>query len=436
MKPLTEGKPVPLILMFAVPMLLGNLLEMLYNVVDSLVVSRILGVGALAAVGATSSIFYLVVGFAMGLAAGLSIVTAQRFGAGDMARVRKSFFTSLVLCLGISLLLMVLGLLCVRPLLHLLGTPAQIIEDSLSYIRVIIIGIAASVLSVMQGNLLRAVGNSRAPLFFLSIACVLNIVLDFLFVGHLGFGVAGAAWATILSQLCSVVLCFLYICLRLKVLIPKREDICFPFSEVWRHLRVGLPMGFQASVISLGTLAVQFTLNRLGPLAIATFSVTEKLDLLVLTVLNTMGLAMATYTAQNYGAGQIGRIKLGLVGVGKVLAVFIAVASGVNFVLGRQLASLFAQGDATVIQMIYTGLRIEAIGFPVLGMLFITRNVLQGLGRSTVPMIASLVELLMRGLAALLLSGWFGYIGVCLANPLAWAASGILLFIAVLQFRK
>lgn len=430
---LTVGSPAKLILMFTIPLLVGNLFQQFYNMADTFIVGRTLGVNALAAVGCTGSLMFLVVGFAMGLTSGMSIVTARRFGAEDYIGVKKSFAAGIVIALFVAVALTLVSVAFTRPLLRLMQTPPEILEDAYQYIVVIFVGIAASVAFNLFSNTMRAVGDSRSPLLFLVIACLLNIVLDYVLIRFAGMGVRGAAVATIVAQGVSAALCMLYIRRRLPVLRLSKRDFSMAPGDLKEQLRMGLPMGFQSSIIAIGAVAVQFVLNTLGAEAVAAYTAAQKIDTLCTLPLMSFGITMATYVAQNHGAGKTERIREGVVQC-CVMSVSFAVCMGVvNVLAGDRFARFFLSGSPEVATMSHQYLTISGCCYFLLALLFIFRYSLQGLGQSVFPTVAGIVELVMRSFAAVVLAGWLGFTGACVASPLAWLGACIPLAVAFVR---
>lgn len=429
-KSMTAGSPAKLILLFALPLFIGNLFQQVYNMADAFIVGRMLGVNALAAVGCTGSLTFLIIGFAQGLSAGFSILTAQRFGAGEMDGVRQSYAASLVLGGVISLVLMAASMAGTRQLLVLLQTPPEILEDATRYLIVIFAGIPATMLFNVVSNVLRALGDSKTPLSFLVGGCVLNILLDVLLILYTPLGVMGAGVATVIAQLLAGAACVVYIHKAFPALRLHRSDWKLSRREVLRHLQMGLPMGFQSSIIAIGSLMLQYALNSLGSTAVAAFTAANKLESLGTLPLCSFGLAMGTFVAQNYGAGKLHRIRTGVLQC-SAMALSWSVFMGVVFlVFGRQLATLFVGRDAQVTGLSYIYLCVVAFSMWVLALLFIFRYSLQGLGQSFVPTFAGIMELVMRGVCAVCLVDPFGFTGACLATPMAWSGSAVPLVIA------
>jgi putative MATE family efflux protein len=430
-KNLTVGNPAFLIFTFTMPLLIGNLFQQFYNMADAFIVGRTIGVQALAAVGCTGSMNFLVLGFLMNFAIGLSIITSQRFGAGDTAGVRRSFASSVSLGAILTAVLMVVSLLCVRPLLRFLGTPPEIFDAAYSYIRVIFWGMPATLLFNLCSAAMRAVGDSRTPLVFLIIACVINIILDYVFILGFHTGVEGAAYATIIAQLISGLLCVPVLIMKLPVLRIGRRDLILTVTEAWEHLRVAFPLGFQMSIIAIGSVTVTYTLNRLGYLAVAAFTASQKIDMICNMPLNSFGAAMTTYSAQNFGARKIERVRMGVRQCAIMACSFSIFMGTLYFFFGRHLSAFFLGDELEAVELSYTYLRINGLSYVFLAWLFVSRQTLQGLGRSMITTVAGIMELVMRIFAAIILSVLFGFTGLCFANPLAWLGACIPLTITL-----
>jgi len=423
---MTAGSPVKLIVYFTIPLLVGNIFQQLYSMADTLIVGRTIGVNALAAVGSTGSISFLILGFAMGATGGLAIITAQRFGAKDARGVRRSVAASLWLSLIITVVLTAIAVPLTRQILELMRTPAEIIDDAYSYIVIIFAGIFASMMFNLLSNIIRALGDSKTPLVFLIVACILNIVLDYLFILAFHMGVAGAAWATVAAQLTAGLLCLFYIKLKLPILHLTREDWRVTRWELEQHAKVALPMGFQMSIIAIGAVILQFVLNGLGAVAVAAFTAAQKIDQIASQPMNSFGMTMSTYTAQNYGAGKIERIGKGVFRCCLLSVGFSIIMGLINIFAGYQLAGLFVgSGAPEVLEMAQVYLKINGAMYWVLALLFIFRYTLQGVGRSVMPTVAGIMELLMRTLAAVFLATRIGFTGASWAGPLAWIGACI-----------
>ncbi|MCH4238839.1 MAG: MATE family efflux transporter [Oscillospiraceae bacterium] len=429
-KDLTHGSPAKLIFFFTIPLLIGNLFQQFYSMADTLIVGRTLGVKALAAVGCTGGISFLILGFAQGVTAGLSIITAQRFGAGDDDGVRRSFTTSILVSAITTVVLTAVSVPLTHNILRWLDTPAEIEEQAYSYIVVILIGIFASMLFNLLSNVLRALGDSRTPLIFLIIACLINIVLDFVCILVFHMGTAGAGFATVLAQVISCLCCLWFIAKKFPILHLHRADWRITAQDISAHSRIAFPMGFQSSIIAIGTLILQVALNGLGSNAVAAYTAASKVDQLAIMGMMSFGMTMATYTAQNYGAGKFDRIRKGVKQCLLISVALSVIMAFVNIVFGKYLVNLFVEDASSVIGLAQVYLVINSSCYFILAVLFVIRYTLQGLGKSFVPTLAGVMELIMRSIAALLLVAPFGFAGVSSANPLAWLGSAVPLCIA------
>ncbi len=428
---MTKGNPVKLILFFMIPLLIGNIFQQLYNMADTVIVGRTIGVEALAAVGATGSVSFLIIGFAQGITSGFAVITAQRFGAGDNSGVKRSAATSIILSTGVTVVVTFISVLTARPLLVLMKTPSDIIDMSYEYIIVIFTGTAASVFFNLFSSILRSLGDSKTPLVFLIIASIINIVLDFVFILVFKMGVAGAGWATVTAQFLSAVLCFTYSLKKFPVLRLTKKDWKFSYRFAWLHLSVGLPMAFQFSITAIGTMLIQSALNVLGSTAVAAFTAGSKIDQFATLPLVSLGVAVATYCAQNYGANKIDRIKYG-VNKAVLIGTLFSITGGIIVtVFAKPLISLFVgNGQDTVMSLSREYLIINAVFYTVLGLLFIYRNALQGLGRGMITFFGGVWELVMRFIVALCLVPYLNFAAICIASPAAWIGAAVWLIAA------
>jgi putative MATE family efflux protein len=434
---LTTGRPWRVILVFAVPLLIGNVVQQLYQFVDAIVVGRHLGVDALAAVGATGSMLFLLLGFAWGLTSGFAIPTAQAFGAGDLAAVRRSVAAGTLLTGACSVLLTVGAPLLAAPLLALLQTPPELMADAVVFAQVSFLGAGALMFFNYLSAIIRAIGDSRTPLVFLTLACALNVGLVILLVGPLGMGVGGAALATVVSQAISVLLCLEFVRRRMPALHVRTADWRVSRAEFGRHLRLGLPMGFQASIIAIGTLTVQVALNRLGAEAVAAYTAASRVDGLAVALLQSLGLAVSMFVAQNLGGGRPDRIRRAVTEA-TWMSVAASVVLGILFIsFGAAMVRLFVgDGSGEVVGLAAQMLRINGATYWILGILFVLRGALQGLGHTLIPTVTGVIELAMRVGAALVLGGLFGFIGVAMSNPLAWLGAVVVLVPAYLHAHR
>lgn len=435
---LTKGNPAKLILLFTIPLLIGNIFQQFYNIADTFIVGRTIGVNALAAVGCTGSIMFLILGFAQGVTSGLSIITAQKFGAEDKQGVKESYFTGIVISMIITVILTIVSTILARPILILMNTPSEIIDDAYNFVLIIFIGIIASMFFNFFSNIIRALGDSRTPLVYLVIACIINIVLDFGFILIFKMGVAGAACATVTAQGVSALLCLWHIKRNLLILKLKKNDLKISKEALLEHIKISLPMGFQASIIAIGAIILQFTLNSLGATSVAAYTAAQKIDTIATQPMMSFGITMATYTAQNYGAEKIERIKEGVRKCVLISVTFSVVVGLINVFAGHFLTGIFVGYDQKeVISLSQIYLTSNGLCYSLLSLLFIYRYTLQGLGQSFIPTVAGIMELIMRTFAAIMLSKPLGFLGVSLANPLAWFGACIPLISAYyIIFRK
>lgn len=436
-KDLTIGSPWRVIATFAVPLLLGNVVQQLYHFADAVVVGRVLGVDSLAAVGATGSLLFLLIGFAWGTTSGFAIPTAHAFGAGDHAAVRRSVATGALLTGVITAALTLAAPLLAEPALRLLRTPEELLPQATTFAVVSFLGAGSTMFFNFLSSVIRAIGDSRTPLVFLTVSCVLNIALVVGLVGGLGTGVGGAALATVASQGVAVALCLLYVWRRVPVLHVHRADWRVSRADVSRHLHLGLPMGFQASIIAIGALAVQVRLNRLGPEAVAAYTTAARVDLLAVTLLASLALAMSMFVAQNLGGGRPDRIRAGVV-QGVWMAVGASVVLGAVLVAGgSHLVELFVgAGEQRVVDLASYLLLVNGLLYVILGVLMVLRGALQGLGHTVVPTVTGLVELVMRVGAAVVLGAVYGFQGVVWGNPLAWVGAVAILVPAYVRAHR
>ena len=428
---MTQGSPLRHIIWFSIPLIIGNVFQVLYNMVDAIIVGRTISVEALAAVGATGAISFLIIGFTNGLTNGFSIMVAQRFGANDHAGVRRSVAMGLTLCLIFSIVVTLIAVLTTRPLLMVMDTPADIMEDAYSYIIVIYYGIIATIYYNYLASIIRALGDSKTPLYFLLLASVLNIILDLVFILVFHMGVAGAGWATIIAQGISAILCALLIIKKMPLLKPKRRDWKWNGRFAWYHLRLGIPMAFQFSVTAVGVMVVQSVLNSFGSVAVAGYTAANKIEQLITQPFISLGVTMATYTGQNYGAGKLDRIKEGVRKCNIVVTCVAAAGIALLLLFGGFFTQLFVgSGNPEVVSFSRMYLNICAVFYLVLAYLFVYRNALQGMDKAFIALFGGVLELLARIVFALILGRTLGYAGVCITGPSAWVAATILFVVA------
>lgn len=425
---MTTGSPIKRILAFCAPLLVGNLFQQFYNLADSVLVGRILGVNAFAAVGSTGALNFLVLGFALGICSGFAIPIAQSFGAGDADEVRRRAGQLIWLGLIFSALITLIAAVWTDDILCITRTPDEIFDEAYRYIHIVFLGAGATILYNLSSGVLRALGDSRTPLFFLIGAALVNIALDVLFMRFLGAGVEGAAYATVLSQLLSGLACLVYIRARVPMLHLDRDDVRPDLHRMRLISVVGVPMGLQFSITAVGSIMVQSAVNGLGTAAVAAVAASQKVHMLISAPLDSTGATMATYCGQNLGAKDLPRIRRGVSAVTMAACVYCVLALVFNYCLGSVVAAFFLDSaDAFILADVHRYLAINGAAYPMLAVIFIYRNGLQGMGFSSQAMGAGVVELVARALVAFGLVGRYGYLAVCFANPIAWLFADVLL---------
>ena len=432
-KNMTEGRPASLIFGIALPLMFGNICQQLYTVVDASVVGRGIGVSALAALGAADWFNWLFVSMAQGMAQGFTIPMAQAFGAEDYPELRKCVGSSILLAAAASAVITALALALIRPVLGLLETPLDIRPMSVSYLTALFAGLPVVMAYNLLAGVLRALGDGRSPLYAMIVAAVVNIALDVLFVMGFHWGVASAAVATVIAQVCSCIFC-LFRLRQVEFLRLGREDFRLAAERCGRLIRMGLPVSLQNAIIAVGGMIVQRVVNPLGVTFIAGYTATNKLYGVLEVAAISYGYAMSTYSGQNLGARKIGRIGKG-VRAGLVTGVLTAlVIAGAMFLFGRQIVGMFIDAseanavEATNIACEF--LYIMSAFLPVLYVLHVMRSTLQGMGNAIMPMASGIAEFVMRTGSALILPGLIGYWGVFYAEVLAWAGADVILVAA------
>ena len=427
---LTEGKPLKLVVSFALPLLFGFLFQQFYSFVDTAVVGRYLGAEKLAAVGATGSVNFLVIGMCLGMCSGLAIPVAQAFGAKDSREVRRCVYHAAVLSGALGLVFAVASTLLCRPILRLMNTPEEIIDSSARYIGIIFAAIPCCVLYNMSSGILRSLGDSRTPVVFLVVASLINIVLDLFLIIVCGMDVAGAAVATAVSQLISGVGCVWVMVRRFPILRMQKEDRAFDPALARKMLGTGLPMGLQFSITAIGSVMVQWSVNGLGVNAVASVSAAAKISMFFACVFDAMASTMATYAGQNIGARKPDRVREGLRCVSVIGVVYCLLAFGAVALFSRNLLSLFVEPSAApeVLDMGSRFLMINAAFYIPLLFVNILRLTIQGLGFTRIAMLAGLCEMAARTAVALFLVPAAGFTGACLASPAAWVLADVFLF--------
>lgn len=421
---LTVGSPTRVIVAFTLPLLIGNLFQQVYQFTDAAVVGRMVGVDALAAVGATGSLMFLLLGFTFGASGGLAIPIAKAFGAGDMAALRRYFANSIVVAAAIAVLITAVGVFGARWLLTVMQTPAELMADAEAFLVISFWGTPIVMAYNLLAAVIRALGDSRTPLYFLILSCVLNVILVVAFIGGFGWGVPGAALATVLAQAVSVALCIVLIWRRMPQLRLTRADWRSQPGEMGETVRPGLAMGFQMSVIAIGAVVLQYAINGLGSEAVAAFTAAMRVDQIAVAPLSSFGVALTTYVAQNRGAGQWARIRIGVWRTSVVTWFLAIVLGGVIILLGSPIVRLFVgDGEPGVVAYAHDYLIVQGALYPILASLFVLRYAIQGLGATAVPTFAGFMELVFRSVAGLVLVAPLGFLGIALAAPLAWVGA-------------
>lgn len=427
---MTTGSPGKIILNFTIPIFIGNMFQQIYNMADTIIVGKFVGNEALAAVGSCGTLMFLILGFLMGLTAGFTVVTAQHYGAGNLRAMRQSVASAAVLSALVSVIMTVLSMAMMKSILGWMNTPADMYDQAYGYIMVICGGIAAQVLYNLLASVLRALGDSKRPLYFLILAALLNIVLDLVFIIVFHMGASGAAYATVISQGISGILCLVYIIKKVPELHLHKEDWKINWNLARWQMKIGFPMAFQYSITAIGTIVVQASLNMLGSVAVAGFSAASKIEQLFNQAYVALGTTMATYCAQNMGAGKIERIRKGFRS-GTWIGILYAVVTGaLVFFAGKYMTVLFVSENVGVITN-YVDIYLKCVGVSFIPLVFVNvyRNGIQGMGYGLLPMTAGIAELIGRSGAAITASHFGSYAGICMASPVAWVLAGGLLIV-------
>lgn len=418
---MTLGNPTSLLLKFSIPMLIGNLFQQVYNMADAVVVGNYVGKDALAAVGTTGPISFFIFALALGLSAGISIIISQYFGAKDEENVKKAFATAAYTVIGASILMGILGFIFSRPLLLLLNTPDRIIDQAVIYLKITSIGIVFIGAYNGMASILRALGDSLSPLYFLIVACLMNVVLDLIFVIVFHWDVAGVAIATVISQFVAALGCIIYAIKKVKILnMPIKEFV--PDKAIFKKcLALGIPVAIQNSFVSVSTMALQSVINGYGETIMAAATAASRIEQLILQPGMSIGAAVAAYTGQNIGAGKIDRVKQGFKSSSKIILIFSLIMLPMVYFGGGFIMDLFTStSDKDVMDIGIQALRVPCFFYSFVGMIFVTRNLLSGAGDVKIPMIMGFTEVICRVLFANILSMIFGYHGIWWATGLTW----------------
>ena len=429
-KDLTSGSPLKVILMFTLPLVLGNLFQQFYALADTIIVGRFCGVSALASVGATGSVNYLILGFVIGVCNGFAIPIAQLFGARDYKDLRRHVANAAWLCIAGSVVLTVATVALTRPMMELMQTPDDILDGAVVYIGWIFAGIPFIFLYNMVAAIMRALGDSKTPLYFLILTSALNIGLDLLFIIPFHMGVLGAALATDISQVISGVLSFAYLRRKFDVLKMEKGDIAYSKKACGRLLGIGVPMGLQCSITAIGSVIMQWAVNVLGSTAVAAVTAAGKTQSLLTVPLESVGTAMATYAGQNLGASRMDRVRQGVNSALLIILVYALASAFILHFTDVQIMSLFLDTakEVDIVNMGREYLFWNSVFFIPLGALIVWRYTIQGLGFSTLAMMAGVAEMVARTAVAIVLVPILGYFGAELSNPAAWVAACLFLY--------
>lgn len=425
---MTEGSPAKHIIGFALPMLLGLLFQQLYNMADTMIVGKWLGVEALAAVGSVGSVNFMVIGFCIGVCSGFAIPVAREFGAGDYRALRRFVANSVWISAVLAVVMTVSVCLLCRNILVLMKTPADIIDRAYSYIFIIFLGIPVTYLYNLLSGIIRSLGDSRSPVVFLLISSVINIVLDIVSVKFLHTGVEGPAAATVFSQFISGILCLVYICKRFLILRIEKDEWKPDKKYIMQLFSMGLPMGLQYSITAIGSVILQSAVNTLGSSVVAAVTAGSKVNMFFCCPFDALGGTMATFAGQNIGAGKPKRIKRGVGSAALIGAVYSAIAFTVLYFFGRNAALIFLDAEETeilshAVRFLFTN---SLFYFP-LSLLLVFRFTVQGMGYSSLAVFAGVTEMIARIVIAFGLVPVFGFNAVCYANPVSWASAAVFL---------
>ena len=427
-KEMTSGASFPLILNFTLPLLLGNLLQQTYSLMDAAIVGKYLGINALASVGASTSVVFLILGFCTGCCSGFSIPVAQKFGARDYVTMRRFISVSLKISGVMSVAIAIITSLLCAFILRTMQTPENIFDGAYIYLLITFIGIPSIFFYNLLSGIIRALGDSKTPFWFLLLSSVLNIILDLFCIIVLGWGVAGAAIATVFSQGVSSVLCYIYMNRKYEILKTTPSERRFRSDIARQLLGIGVPMGLQFSITAIGSIMLQSANNALGTACVAAFTAAMRIKMFFMCALDSLGIAMATYSGQNYGAGKPIRIWQGIKSSYVMMMVYVAAINIIIWCFAEKFALLFIDPSETeVIKDTALFLHINLSFFPLLGSLIILRYTIQGAGYTKLAMFSGVSEMIARIMVGLVVVPLFGYLGVCYGDPTAWLFANLFL---------
>ncbi len=434
---MTEGNPVSLIITFSIPMLIGNLFQQLYNLVDSVIVGQFVGADALASIGATTSVTFLFFALCNGIGNGGGIITSQFFGKGSESEVKSCIANTGYIMLVFPLIVGTSAFFLSTPVLRLLETPEEIMPDAVSYMKIMCVGILFISLYNYSSSMLRALGDSRTPLYFLIFSCLLNAGLDFLFVCVFNMSVRGAGIATVISQFVSGISCLTYAIRKNEYFRMNREDMQFNGPVAAKVLKLGIPLSLQFSLIAISCMALQKVVNSYGKVAVAAFTATSRIEQIIHQPYQTLGAALSTFTGQNYGARKLDRVKTGYKKGLIIMAVFSLLMLPVMQFFGKYIIRLFVE-EEDVISMGAKALSITSIFYAMLGLIYVVRGVLNGLGDSFFALLNGIVEVIGRFTVPIMLTGIpaIGLWGIWWSVGIVWSMSGLTAWIRYLFYKK
>lgn len=411
------------------PVFFENIFQQFYHLADTLIVGRIIGIDALAAVGVTGPLIFFALTFIFAATQGFSIVTAKMYGAENFTMVKKSFTSSVILSGLLTVIITLITVPFTKHMLMLLNTPENILNDANTYLFIMFAGIITTIYYNLSSNIVRALGDSKTPLIFLIVSTILNLFMDILFVVKFRWGIEGVAWATIAAQSISTILCVSYMLCKFPIMRVKTSDRKVSWDFIYEHLKVGIPIGIQMSVLSFGVIALQYVLNSFGSVAIAAFTASLKVEQTFAQLFLALGITVAVYTAQNFGAKKLSRINAGVKASLIISLVFYFFSIICIGIFSTNMVSMFViKNNIEMFAYADKYLHIMMFFFIFFGMLMIFKNVLQGMGRVTAPLASGFTELVARIFCAFVLGYYFGFTGLCVATPIAWLAASAVLY--------
>lgn len=434
---MTTGNPLKLIIIFSIPILIGNIFQQLYNVVDTAIIGNVLGDNALSSIGATTPIYNLVINFAYGLTNGFSVIIARFYGKKDMESLKKSVALTITLTLVMSIILTIVSILGIRPLLEFLNTPQDIIQEAQDYLSIILSFSIITMLYNMFAGMLRAIGNSKVPLYFLIVSTIVNIVLDITFVKYLSMGIKGAGYATVIAQSISVILCLLYIYNKNPLLKFNKSYLVYDKYLLNELSTTGLSMGLMLAIVDIGSVALQSAVNSFGSQTITAHATARKIDSIFMMPLSTLSMACATFSSQNFGANRIDRVKKGIISALIIAWIWCTIATLLSFLCCDSISyAITSTSNTTILKTIKQYVTINVPFFYVLSVLLILRSSLQGIGKKIVPLSASIIELISKFIAVGFVAPVFKYMGICFLEPVIWCVCALLIGIAFIIYMK